>query len=146
MSKQTSHGRSAPRWPAPFQARSIVALALTALIAACGGGSDDNSEPDNAQPANLNDQSVASAQALVAAATLETGAGWVTVPAASSEVNHGPSVPTGGGQVYYVDSASTATTSAGTLAAPWKTLQEVQARWSTFQNGDANWVYWSPAA
>lgn len=137
MSNQTSQGRSAPRWSAPVRARSIVALAFTALIAACGGGSDDSSEPD-ARPANLNEQSLAGAQALVPLSTLETGAGWVTVPAASSEVvNHGPSVPPAGGQVYYVDSASTATTSAGTLAAPWKTLQEVQARWSTFQNGDA---------
>lgn len=137
MSKQTSQGRSAPRWPAPFQARTIVALALTALIAACGGGGDDGSEPD-ARPANLNEQSLAGAQVLVPLGTLETGAGWVTVPASSSEVSHGPSVlPPAGSQVYYVDSASTATTSAGTLAAPWKTLQEVQARWSTFQNGDA---------
>lgn len=137
MSNQTSQGRSAPRWSAPVRARSFVALAFTALIAACGGGSDDSSEPD-ARPANLNEQSLAGAQALVPLSTLETGAGWVTVPAASSEVvNHGPSVPPAGGQVYYVDSASTATTSAGTLAAPWKTLQEVQARWSTFQNGDA---------
>lgn len=138
MSNQTSQGRSAPRWSAPVRARSIVALAFTALIAACGGGSDDSSEPDSAQRASLDEQSVASAQALVAAATLEAGAGWVTVPATSSEVSHGPSVlPPAGNQVYYVDSASTATTSAGTLAAPWKTLQEVQARWSTFQNGDA---------
>lgn len=137
MSNRTSQGRSAPRWPTPVQARSIVALALTALIAACGGGSDDSSEPD-ARPANLNEQSIAGAQALVPLSTLETGAGWVTVPAASSEGgNHGPSVPPAGSQVYYVDSASTATTSAGTLAAPWKTLKEVQNRWSTFQNGDA---------
>ena len=137
MSNQTSSRHSASRWPVPVQARSIVALALTALIAACGGGGD-SSEPERAQPDNLNEQAIASAQALVPVSALESGAGWVMVPATSSEaVNHGPSVPQAGGQVYYVDSSSTAATSAGTLAAPWKTLKEVQNRWSTFQNGDA---------
>lgn len=134
MPQQTPPRRGAPRWPTATQAQAIAALTLTTLLAACGGGS----EPDNTPAARDTDQSRASAQSLVPLPTLETGAGWVAAPAAPSEVvNHGASVPAPDARVFYVDAASSAPTSQGTLAAPWKTLAEVQSNKANFKGGDA---------
>lgn len=118
-------------------AKWLASASLSLLLVACGGGSDNNEAPISSSTPVTSQERV-QAQALTTLGAMESGTGWLALSAAPSEpVGHGASPPPPGGQVYYVDSASSAPTSEGTLQAPWKTLADVQNNASKFKSGDA---------
>lgn len=132
MSEYLAGRRCAPTRILHHPFRTFVSWGVAALLTACGGGDGPGTESASVAGA----EHLAAVQSPILVSALEREAGWVTLPPVST-VDHGPSKLPATGRVFYVDSASTAATSAGTLNAPWKTLKEVQSQWSSFQNGDA---------